>query len=85
MKSLYNLNDWLDTTEHIKLGEILLEAGKINLIQLGMALDIQKFQKIQIGSILLDMKILSKEDMLQALELQQEIDEYLERKDNYEY
>lgn len=85
MKSLYNLNDWLDTTEHIRLGEILLESGKINLIQLGMALDIQKFQKVQIGNIFVDMKILSKEDMQKALELQQEIDEYLETKDNYEY
>lgn len=85
MKSLYNLNDWLDTTEHLKLGEILLETGKINLIQLGMAIDIQKFQKMQIGKILLDMKIVSPEDMQKALDLQQEIDEYLERKNNYEY
>ena len=83
MKSLYNLNDWLDTTEHLKLGEILLETGKINLIQLGMAIDIQKFQKMQIGKILLDMNIISQEDMQKALDLQQEIDEYLERKNNY--
>lgn len=85
MKSLYNLNDWLDTTEHLKLGEILLETGKINLIQLGMAIDIQKFQKMQIGQIFLDMKFISQDDMQKALDLQQEIDEYLERKKHYEY
>lgn len=85
MKSLYNLNDWLDTTEHLKLGEILLETGKINLIQLGMAIDIQKFQKMQIGQIFLDMKVISQDDMQKALDLQQEIDEYLERKKHYEY
>ena len=85
MRSLYNLNDWLDSTEHLKLGEILLETGKINLIQLGMALDIQKFQKIEIGKIFIDMKILSQDDINKALDLQLEIDEYLEKKNNYEF
>ena len=45
MKNLNNINDWTDVTEHLKLGEILIASGKINLIQLGMAIDIQKFQQ----------------------------------------
>ena len=53
MKNLYNVSDWIDVTEHQRLGEILLASGKINLIQLGMALDVQKFQKMPIGQILL--------------------------------
>lgn len=80
MKSLYNINDWTDVTEHQKLGEILLATGKINLIQLGMALDVQKFQPLEIGQIFLDLKILSKNDLYAALELQEEIDELLEHK-----
>ena len=35
-----------------KLGEILLENGTINLIELSMALDIQRFHKLPLGEIL---------------------------------
>lgn len=82
MKNLNNINDWTDVTEHQRLGEILLASGKINLIQLGMALDIQKFQKMQIGQVFIDMKIINNEDLYNALELQKEIDELLELKQN---
>ena len=74
MKSLYNINDWNDIQEHQMIGEILLEAGKINLIHLGMALDIQRFQKLQLGEIFVSMKILSPDDLAAALNLQLQID-----------
>ena len=80
MKNLYNVSDWIDVTEHQRLGEILLASGKINLIQLGMALDIQKFQKMPIGQILLELKAISQKDLNAALDLQIEIDELLEHK-----
>ena len=70
MNDLYDINDWLDIQEHQKLGEILIRSGKINLIHLGMALDIQRFESLQLGEILLNMKIVSKEDIEQALMLQ---------------
>jgi len=70
MKNLYDINDWLKIKEHQKLGEILMQSGKINLIHLGMALDIQRFENIQLGEILLNMKIVSREDLEQALVLQ---------------
>ncbi len=82
MKNLNNINDWTDVTEHQRLGEILLASGKINLIQLGMALDIQKFQKMQIGQVFIDMKIIDNKVLYDALELQKEIDELLELKQN---
>lgn len=82
MKNLSNINDWTDITEHLKLGEILLASGKINLIQLGMAIDIQKFQQIPIGQIFLEMKIISKGDLHSALDLQKEIDEMISRREN---
>lgn len=74
MKSLYNIADWNDIQEHQMIGEILLEAGKINLIHLGMALDIQRFQKIPLGEIFVSMKILSVDDLKAALNLQTKID-----------
>ena len=82
MKNLSNINDWTDIKEHLKLGEILLASGKINLIQLGMALDIQKFQQMPIGQIFLEMKIISKGDLHSALDLQKEIDEMISRREN---
>lgn len=82
MKNLNNTNDWTDITEHLKIGEILIASGKINLIQLGMAIDIQKFQQMPIGQIFLDMKIISKEDLYRALDLQKEIDEMIARRAN---
>ncbi len=82
MKNLSNINDWTDITEHLKLGEILLASGKINLIQLGMAIDIQKFQQMPIGQIFLEMKIISKGDLHSALDLQKEIDEMISRREN---
>ena len=84
MKNLNNINDCTDVTEHLKLGEILIASGKINLIQLGMAIDIQKFQQMPIGQIFLEMKIISKEDLCSALDLQKEIDEIIARRKNDE-
>ena len=79
MIDLYNINDWTDVTEYQKLGEILLASGKINLIQLGMALDIQKFQKNPLGQILIEMKVIDQKTLDAALDLQQEIDELVNR------
>lgn len=77
MKSLYNINDWLDITEHQKIGEILMQCGKLNLNDLGIALDIQVFEKMQLGDILLNMKVISPQDLLDVLKLQKQIDEML--------
>ena len=72
MKNLYNIDDWADVSCH-RLGEILLEAGKINLFHLSMVLDVQRFKKMPMGEILLAMKIINKEDLEQALYVQKVI------------
>lgn len=77
MKSLHNINDWLDITEHQKIGEILMQCGKLNLKDLGIALDIQVFEKMQLGDILLNMKVISPQDLLDVLKIQKQIDEML--------
>ncbi len=70
MRDLYNINDWKDLS-CLRIGEILLEAGKINLFHISMVLDIQRFKKMQTGEILIAMKAISKEDLSQALKLQE--------------
>ena len=72
MKNLYNIEDWKDVSCR-RLGEILLEAGKINLFHISMVLDIQRFQKMPMGEIFLAMKVVSKKDLNQALRVQKEI------------
>lgn len=72
MKDLYNIGDWTDVS-CLRIGEILLEAGKINLFHLSMVLDIQKFQKMPIGEILLSMKVITTNDLKQALVVQNSI------------
>ncbi|MBQ3641185.1 hypothetical protein II906_04570 [bacterium] len=69
MKNLYNIDEWKDVS-NLRLGEILIEAGKINLYHLSMVLDIQKFQKLPVGEIFLAMKVITKEDLKQALYVQ---------------
>ena len=70
MKNLYKIEDWADIS-CCRLGEILIEAGKINLFHLSMVLDIQKFQKMPIGEILIAMKVINKKDLKQALLVQE--------------
>ncbi len=78
-KELYNVNDWNDITQHQKIGEILLSADKISLIHLSMALDAQRFQKLPLGIIFVLMKVISKEDLEQALIIQRYIDNRLQQ------
>ncbi len=72
MKNLYNIDDWSDVSCY-RLGEILLEAGKINLFHLSMVLDIQRFKRMPMGEILLAMNVLDKNDLKQALLVQEAI------------
>ncbi len=72
MKNLYNIDDWSDVS-YMRIGEILIESGKINLLHLSMVLDIQRFKKMPMGQIFLSMKIISKKDLNQALLIQKMI------------
>lgn len=72
MKNLYNIDDWSEVS-CLRLGEILLEAGKINLVHISMVLDIQKFNKMPMGEILISMKVINQDDLHQALLVQETI------------
>lgn len=80
MRDLKNINDWKDVTEHQKIGEILMQAGKLNLIHLGMALDVQRFEDLQLGEILLNMKVITESELNDALDLQEEIDKMINKR-----
>lgn len=82
MKNLYDVNDWTDIQEHQKIGEILMQCGKLSLKNLGLALDIQKFENMQLGDILKNMKVITNEELMTALELQTQIDDMLKRGKN---
>ena len=72
MRNLYNIDDWIDVPCS-RLGEILIEAGKVNLFHLSMVLDIQRFKNLPMGEIFLAMKVISEEDLRQALKIQKVI------------
>ena len=70
-RNLFDVKDWDDIHDALRLGEILMSAGKINYIHLKMALDIQKFQKnLQLGEILLKIKAISNGELEAALNIQ---------------
>lgn len=80
MKNLNNIQEWLDIQEHRKIGEILIQSGKLSLKDLGVALDIQNFEKMHLGDILLNMNVISEEDIISALNLQGELDRIIEQR-----
>ena len=73
MKNLLKNSDWDDIQEPQMIGEILIAAGKINLIHLSMALDAQKFRKIPLGEIFIIMNVITKNELEQALNIQKYI------------
>lgn len=75
MKNLYDENAWSDISVCQRIGEILLESGKITLKHLSLALGAQKFQKLPLGEIFVLMKVITKEDLEQALHIQKIIAE----------
>lgn len=75
MKDLQNFNTWTDVKVHQRIGEILLSAGKINLIQLGMALDIQRFKAMPLGEVFVVMNVIDDNTLKDALAVQKSIDD----------
>ena len=76
IKSLYNLKQWDDVTEYLRVGEILMMSDKINLLNLSMALDVQKVKNLPLGELFVMMKVINYEELQQALVVQ----DYIERR-----
>lgn len=60
----------MEESSNKKIGEILLENGSINLIELSMALDIQRFHKLPLGEILVRIHSIDYNKLNNALMLQ---------------
>ena len=72
-----NLELWQQFVQHPRLGEILIQHKKISIIQLEKAMDEQKEKKLPIGEILIQQGVLSKNELVEVLELQNSIDKIL--------
>ena len=60
----------MGNSKNKKIGEILLQNGNINLIELAMALDIQRFHKMPLGEILVQIQALDYQNLNNALNIQ---------------
>lgn len=56
--------------KHKKLGEILVQAGLIDLKTLYNAMDVQKIQKKKIGRTLIEMRVVDDVEIAKALSIQ---------------
>ena len=72
-RNLYDINDWADIERCLKIGEILLMAGKVTERALTVALDLQKTRSEYVGQILLSLNAITEEDLEAGLALQAEI------------
>ena len=72
-RNLHDIDDWADIERCLKIGEILLMAGKITEKALTVALDLQKNRTEYVGEILLNLNAVSKEDLEAGLALQAEL------------
>lgn len=70
------LDAFSSKTRLCKLGELLIDAGIVDQIKLGMALWKSSSSKKMLGEILLEQKLLSPAKLLSALQLQAEVRSY---------
>ncbi|WP_338537270.1 GspE/PulE family protein [Helicovermis profundi] len=60
----------LNKIAHIRLGDLLVKDGKITSEQLQVALQVQKEKKSKLGNVLIELKYVTNNDILEVLELQ---------------
>ncbi len=72
-RNIHDIEDWADIDRCLKIGEILLMAGKITEKSLTVALDLQKTRSEYVGQILLSLNAVKKEDLEAGLALQEKI------------
>jgi hypothetical protein len=65
---------WQALTRHEKLGEVLLKLGKLNLTQLQALIDEHADSDQHLGELIVSKGLMSKQEILQALELQHQAD-----------
>lgn len=76
-KPCYNLDAWEKLISNQKLGEILVQHKKITIPQLTIALQQQESRQIPLGQILIDTNVITKDELIEVLELQHDINRIL--------
>ena len=66
-----------ELVQHPRLGEILLQHKKITIEHLDTAMTTQKDNKLPLGQILIGMDVITKDELVEVLELQSNIDKIL--------
>ncbi len=77
MANEINLEQWEKFAQHPRLGEILLQHRKITVPQMEQALQEQKIQNLPVGEILIKMNFITKDDLIEILNVQSNIDKLL--------
>lgn len=77
MNNELNLEKWEKFLQHPRLGEILLQHKKITISQLDKVLKSQEIKYAPIGQILINMNIITKDELVRLLDLQADIDKLL--------
>jgi len=72
-----DLELWKRFIEYPKLGELLLQHKKITINQLSLVLDEQEKQNLPVGQLLIDMNIITKNELVEVLEIQSTVDKIL--------
>lgn len=72
-----NLEIFRKIMQHPRLGEILIQHKKASIGQVGDAMKIQAEKKIPIGEVLIQMGIITENELIEVLELQTNIDKML--------
>ena len=78
VKREIDIETWKKIARLPKLGEILVQHKKIKIPDLQKALEIQQKEYQPIGEILIGMDIISKDELIEVLELQRKIDTLLD-------
>lgn len=60
----------MKSSKNLRLGDLLVNSGKIKLEQLEFALQIQKEQKKKLGETLIELNLVSERDIIEVLEFQ---------------
>ena len=73
-KFVYNvIMENKNNSKNMRIGEILLNSNDISMIELSMALDIQRFQQRPLGEIIIDLRAIDNNKLYSALKIQGKI------------
>lgn len=77
MNREFNIDVWEDLVKHPRIGEVLLQRKKITISQLDESMLQQSKTNLPLGEILVNNNFITKDDLIEQLDLQNTIDNIL--------